>query len=165
MFPSTCLNSRRRNSTIAAPIMIRPRPRAASGTSTRRDVEQGGQDQADGAQDLDCSEGLDEAGAEIQDPSPARCLGQFLLRDEQLAGAGGQEDSGHESGNDPQGDVHEVSPCSAGRYRTRIVQPMNGSSSAQWSMRFSRQRGTETSQGCCRCSTRTNSIMAPGRTV
>ena len=42
-----------------------------------------------------------------------------------------------------------------GRYRTRPVRPMNGSSSARWSMRFSRQRGAETSKGCCGCSTRT----------
>jgi RNA polymerase sigma-70 factor (ECF subfamily) len=42
-----------------------------------------------------------------------------------------------------------------GRYRTRLVQPMNGSSSARWSMRFSRPRGAETSKGCCGCSTRT----------
>ena len=66
----------------------------------RRDVEQGGQDEADGAQDLDCSEGLDEAGAEVHDPSPAGSLGQFLPRDNQLVGAGQEEDSGQESGND-----------------------------------------------------------------
>src|SRR6266704_4263734 len=44
----------------------------------RRDVEQGGHDEAEGTQDLDCSEGLDEAGAEVQDPSSAGSLGQFL---------------------------------------------------------------------------------------
>jgi hypothetical protein len=73
----------------------------------RRDVECEGQDQADGAQDLDCSEGLDEAGAEVVDPSPARSLGQFLLRDEQLVSARHEEDSGQQASDDPQSEVHE----------------------------------------------------------
>jgi hypothetical protein len=77
----------------------------------RGDVEQGGQDQPDGAQDLDGSEGLDEAGAEIQDPSRARSLGQFLLRDEQLASARNQERSGQQASDDPQREVHEFAPC------------------------------------------------------
>ncbi len=42
-----------------------------------------------------------------------------------------------------------------GRCRARIARPMNGSSRARWSMRFSRPRGAETSKGCCGCSTRT----------
>ncbi len=40
------------------------------------------------------------------------------------------------------------------KVQARIVQPMNGSSSVQWSMRFSRPRGAETSKGCCGCSIR-----------
>ena len=36
----------------------------------------------------------------------------------------------------------------------RILRPMSGSSSAQWSTRFSRQRAAETSKGYCACSIR-----------
>ena len=35
-----------------------------------------------------------------------------------------------------------------------LARTANGSSSAQWSMRFSRRPVTETSKGCCGCSTR-----------
>ena len=57
----------------------------------RCDVEQGGQDQADGTQDLDCSEDLDEFSAEIQGPSPARSPGQLRLRNKQLVRARNKE--------------------------------------------------------------------------
>src|SRR6266542_1447858 len=75
----------------------------------RRDVERGGQDQAHRSQNLEGADGLDAAGAEVLDPSPAG--GQLLLWLDQLHGAAGQEGYGQQSRNDPQSDVHERSPC------------------------------------------------------
>jgi hypothetical protein len=46
------------------------------------------------SQDLEDSDGLDGAGAEILDPSPAAEGGQLLLGHDQLADAGDQEDNG-----------------------------------------------------------------------
>ena len=50
--------------------------------------------QAHRSQDLEGSDGLDGAGAEVFDPSPARGGGQLLLGQDQLDGTAGQEGNG-----------------------------------------------------------------------
>ena len=76
----------------------------------RRDVDCGRQDQAYRSQDLEGSEGLDEADADLSGPSPAADGGQLLLGHEQLGGGTDQEEKGEQCGNDPQRHVHAASP-------------------------------------------------------
>jgi ubiquinone/menaquinone biosynthesis C-methylase UbiE len=76
----------------------------------RCDVERGGQDQAHRSQDFEGSDGLDAAGAEVVDPSAEAQRGDLLLGNDQLADAANEERNGKHSGNDPQSQVHGVSP-------------------------------------------------------
>src|ERR671917_2406083 len=92
---------------IVAPAISNTKPTASSQRhQNRRDVDRGGQDQAHRSQDLEGSDGLDGAGAEVFDPSRSGGGGQLLLRHDQLGYAGGQVDNGQQSGNDPQSEVH-----------------------------------------------------------
>src|SRR5690606_34524735 len=73
----------------------------------RRDAEHGGQHQARRGEELDGTDGLEGAGAEVLDPAGggAARSGEPLLGHEHL-GAADQADGGHQTGHDPEREVH-----------------------------------------------------------
>jgi hypothetical protein len=104
------------------------RTRSGQRHQNRRDVERGGQDQARRAQELKNSDGLEGTGAEVSGPFPGSLGGgtgalqepiEVLFGHEQLGAAAHQEDNGQQSGNDPQREVHAVSPLWRGSEGSR----------------------------------------------
>jgi hypothetical protein len=67
-----------------------------------------GHDQPHSTEEFDRSEGFDEAGAEVVDPSGAGGFGEFLSRDEQFGGARDEEFSGEQASDNPESEVHGI---------------------------------------------------------
>jgi hypothetical protein len=91
---------------MIAPIMSMTQQAAVTATMTGAMSTTAGRIRR--SQNLQHTEGLDEADANISRPPPAGGLRQLLLGHERLADAADQGDHGQQSGGNPQCEVHEV---------------------------------------------------------